>query len=370
MRRLSKLFRRLGLTVTAASVLAGAVVRADTPAANAKATADRLGVALRSNQVRGDEITPAAEDAIKRGLTWLAGHQAPNGAFGGGVSGAGISALCGLAFMADGNLPGRGKYGANVQRALEFVLKNTSEEGLISSDAIHGVMYGHGFATLFLGEIYGMTGDDAVREKLSKAVALIQRTQNKEGGWRYAPQPSDADISVTICQVMALRAGRDAGLKIDVSTIKQAISYVKGCQLPDGGFSYQKGSGGAGFARSSAGIAALYYAGDFEGDSLKKGLDYLMTFVPAKTGGAAADMEYFYYGNYYAAQAMFLAGGDYWAKWYPFVRDLFINRQKATPTRDHWTGDIHDDYSTATALIVLQMPNRYLPVFNGKGPGG
>ena len=76
-------------------------------------------------------------------------------------------------------------------------------------DNANGVMYSHGFATVFLGEVYGMTGDEEVKEKLQRAVRLIHKTQNKEGGWRYNPVPFDADISVTICQVMGLRAARD-----------------------------------------------------------------------------------------------------------------------------------------------------------------
>ena len=35
-----------------------------------------------------------------------------------------------------------------------------------------------------------------------------------------------------------------------------------------------------------------------------------------------------------------------------------------------WNGEAGQDYATAMALIILQMPNRYLPVFHGKGPGG
>jgi len=31
---------------------------------------------------------------------------------------------------------------------------------------------------------------------------------------------------------------------------------------------------------------------------------------------------------------------------------------------------VTDDYCTAVALIILQVPNRYLPVFAGKGRGG
>jgi hypothetical protein len=44
-----------------------------------------------------------------------------------------------------------------------------------------------------------------------------------------------------------------------------------------------------------------------------------------------------------------------------------IGRQNATTGA--WTGEVSDDYCTSMALIVLQMPNRYLPVYSGKGPG-
>ena len=47
-----------------------------------------------------------------------------------------------------------------------------------------------------------------VREALRRAVRLIVNTQNSEGGWRYQPVRNDADLSVTVCQIMALRAAR------------------------------------------------------------------------------------------------------------------------------------------------------------------
>ena len=160
--------------------------------------------------VRGDEITPKQQQAVEKGLVWLANHQGREGSYGGDGMGkhAGITGLAGLAFMQEGNLPNRGKYGDNVNKCLDFILSASQESGLISADNSQGPMYGHGFATLFLAEVYGMTGDDRVKEKLQKAVRLIERTQNSEGGWRYLPQPYDADISVTICQVMALRRAR------------------------------------------------------------------------------------------------------------------------------------------------------------------
>ena len=339
----------------------------------------RPGIAAVPNLVRGDEITPRQQQAVNKGLAWLADHQSNDGSFGAiSQQQAAITALAGLAFMEAGNLPGRGQYGANVTRCQRYVLDCCQESGLVASPQPQVPMYGHGFATLFLGEIYGMTGDDSVKEKLQRAVQLIERTQStqpgNDGGWRYQPVPFDADISVTICQVMALRAARDAGIKVDKSVIDKAIAYVRACQNPDGGFSYMArmgGGGGSGFARSAAGVASLYYAGIFGGNDLERGLKYLQQFTPAAGAqggnGGQVDMEgHYYYGNYYAVQAMFLAGGDYWATWYPAIRDQLIARQ--TPD-GNWTGDISDDYATAMALIILQMPNRYLPVYSGKGPG-
>ncbi|HWE93479.1 MAG TPA: prenyltransferase/squalene oxidase repeat-containing protein [Tepidisphaeraceae bacterium] len=366
--------RRLKTLTALALAAALAIPQALAPSSAQAAPPARPGpkdIADRPSQVRGDEITPAQQVAVEKGLAWLAKKQSGDGSFNTGMQGysnhAGITALAGLAFMQAGNLPGRGKYGKEVKNCLDFVLNSCQESGLIASDASQGPMYGHGFATLFLGEVYGMTGDEAVKEKLQKAVKLIEKTQNPEGGWRYQPAPYDADISVTICQVMALRAARDAGIKVEKEVIDKSIKYVRRCQNPDGGFSYmaaQGGGGGSGYPRSAAGVAALYYAGIFEGTDLERGLHYLEQFTPGRGGGL--NEGHYFYGYYYGTQAMFLAGGKYWETFYPAIRDELIKKQGGG---DHWNGDFSEDYATAMALIILQMPNRYLPVYSGKGPG-
>jgi hypothetical protein len=325
-----------------------------------------------TNPLQGNELDEKEQAAVEKGLAALAKRQDKDGSFGGGMSKqVAVTSLCAMAFMQNGNLPGRGKYGPNVEKAVNNIVNCTQESGLICGDQMNPPMYGHGFATLFLAEVYGMTGDERVKEKLQKAVKLIQKSQNDQGGWRYQPAPVDADISVTICQVMALRAARDAGIKVEKEVIDKAISYVKKCQNGDGGFSYQAnqgggGMGGSGFARSGAGLAALYYAGAYNDESVKKGLGYLIKFVPGK--GGRADMEgNYYYGNYYAVQAMFLAGGEHWKTWYPAIRNELVKKQNAGTGL--WQGDNTEEFASAMALLILQMPNRYLPVYSGKGPG-
>lgn len=363
---MNKLTRRFTLAVLSLSLSFPMAIPSQARAEEDKPKNTPVGIADRPNQVNGDEITEAQQNAVRKGLEWLAQRQRGGEQSQFGVAGAGIVALEGLAFMQAGNLPGRGKYGKEVQHCLDYVLQNCQESGLIASDVNAGPMYGHGFATLFLSEIYGMTGDESVKEKLQKAVRLIEKVQNPEGGWRYQPAPFDADLSVTICQVMALRAARDAGIKVEKDVVDKAIKYVRRCQNADGGFSYMAGQGGSmggsAFPRSAAGVCALYYAGVFEGHDLEKGLNYIRNFHP---NSGRLNEGHFYYGYYYGTQAMFLAGGEYWRTFYPAIRDTLISRQES----DHWSGDFVEDYATAMALIILQMPNRYLPVYSGKGPG-
>ncbi|RME36795.1 MAG: prenyltransferase [Planctomycetota bacterium] len=305
------------------------------------------------------ELTPACRQAVQRGLSWLAAQQAADGSYGGlshyGPH-VGITGLAGLAFMSHGDMPGRGPYGEHVSRALSFVIEHGSESGLLAAETSHGPMYGHGFATLFLAEVYGMSPDPRVRETLRKAVRLIVRTQNDEGGWRYQPVRNDADLSVTVCQVMALRAARNAGVYVDREVIEKAIDYVRASQNPDGGFRYMLNSGGSAFARSAAGIAALQYAGVYEGEILERGLSYLKRFTPPHE----QSVGHYFYGHYYAAQAMYLAGERHWRRWWPAVRDELIARQAEDGS---WRGQAGQEYGTAMALIILQMPNRLLPIF-------
>ena len=50
-----------------------------------------------------------------------------------------------------------------------------------------------------------------MREKLELAVKLIVDCQNDQGAWRYVPYAIDSDMSITVCQLQALRAADPGG---------------------------------------------------------------------------------------------------------------------------------------------------------------
>jgi hypothetical protein len=310
-------------------------------------------------------MTPETDLAIKNGLAWLGRAQNADGSYGNGTyrGNIAVTSVAGLAFMASGSSPGRGPYGAQIDKALAFVMENTSPSGFIAvaASSTHGPMYSHGFGTLFLAEAYGMTHRPEIREKLQKAVRLIIDTQNIEGGWRYLPRRLDADLSVTICQINALRAARNAGLFVPKQTVDACIRYVKQSQNPDGGFRYQlHGGGSSEFPRSAAGVVALQSAGEYDSREVRDGIAYLRQFTQGGWRFGRRNSHYFY-GHYYAAQAMWVQGGDAWIEWYPTIRDELLRRQSLS---GNWVDNgVCNEYGTAMALVILQIPNDYLPIF-------
>lgn len=308
-------------------------------------------------------LTPAAEQAAARGVDYLVEHQLDEGRFnatrtGGNVA---IVGLAGMALLASGSTPGRGPHGEAVDRCIDYLLANTDEQGIILAPAAttSQTMYEHGFAALFLCECYGMTPRPELRDRLGDAVRVIVNAQNEEGGWRYWPEPRSADVSVTVCQVMTLRAARNAGIAVPAETIDRAVAYVKKCQTDDGGFRYMlsEGDAASAFPRSAAGVVALYNAGIYEDAAINRGLQYVAQFRPGAEG--LDSVPYYFYAHYYAVQAMWHAGGEQWLAWYPAIRDELVERQQPDGS---WRDGIGSEYATAMACIVLLTPNNYLPI--------
>lgn len=307
-------------------------------------------------------IRPATRQAIQRGLDFLASRQQADGCFGvrGYARNVAVCALGGMAMLSEGSTPGRGRYGRNVQRCVDYLLAKATPGGLISDpeSVSHGPMYGHGFATLFLAETHGMIARDELRQRLQMATRIILASQNAEGGWRYEAQRKDADISVTICQIMALRAAKNAGIYVPNDAIDRCMAYVRKMQNEDGGFSYTEAGTDSQFPRSAAGVVAFYSAGIYQGPEIEKGLRYLMQYLPTQV--EPENEPHFFYGQYYAAQAMWHAGQPYWRKWYQAIHDTLLEQQNENGS---WSDKICDEYGTAMACLVLQMPASYLPIF-------
>jgi hypothetical protein len=334
------------LAVAATALLLFAV-----PAAPAVQPPDPPAPGAEKDKVKMDERTKAAVD---KALKWLKDQQAADGSWGNTA----ITAFALMAFMSNGHVPNQGTYGPEVSKGTRYLLACARDSDGYIVGPRGGNMYCHGMATLALTQVFGMTGDEDVKKVLKKSVDLIVKTQNHEGGWRYDPSPTGADISVTIMQVMALRGAKDSGLHVPDKCMTEAVKYINRCyDKRTGGYRYQPYSSGPGYARTAAGVCVLHLSGDYDADDIKKAVEYMVR--------TEDDRQHYWYGHYYAAHALNQEGGEVWEKYYERMKRTLLPTQKAS---GEWYERQREaaygpTYQTAIAVLILSVPTHYLPIY-------
>lgn len=300
--------------------------------------------------VKMDDKTKAA---VGKALDYLKDQQKKDGSWGNTA----ITGFVLLAYMGNGHVPNQGAYGPEVAKGVRYLLAAAQDNGYVVHPSSGGNMYCHGMATLALSQVWGMTGDEEVKKVLKKAIDLIVKSQNHEGGWRYEPAPTGADISVTIMQVMALRGAKDSGLHVPDATIKKALEYIEKCRdIKSGGYRYQPQSHGPGYARTAAGVCVLQLAGDYDA----KQIDGAVKFLDSK----GDDPGHYWYGHYYACHAYNQLGGKKWEEYYNKMKArLLATQQENGSWKDAKEGHVGPVYQTAIAVQILSVPSHYLPIF-------
>jgi hypothetical protein len=338
------------------------------------------------------EITPASQRALQGGIEWLAKNQGPEGNW--QSNDLGLVSMGALAFLSAGHLPGRGRYGQNVQQALDYVVRHAKPSGLLNISVGQHDMYNHGLSTFVLGQAYGMGSDQRLGAALDRALKLIAQTQCRDGGWDYVaqPQPNGHDLSLAVMQAKALRSAVDSGLDVSPEVIEAAIRSVRQHYLPEGcpynadeteqrkhpgQFTYSRGGGRGSVAMAAAGVVCLQEFAQYDDWRIEKSMEFVAAAVrnmspgDPKKGPLPQDEQFFPYAIYYIGQALYQVGGNHWQTCYPLLRDYLVKCQLRGPpperegmweARGSINGRPGQMYMTSVACFVLAMPNRYLPI--------
>ena len=332
----------------------------------------------RARLARKYGATEASEAAVENGLRWLIKHQnLSDGSWsfqhhigecrrrcrhsGSVVSPNAATGLALLAFLGAGHTHKSGRYQGEVSFGLLF-LKSRIEETKFGGSLSDDSMYGHGIATLALCEAYAMTGDPTLRGPCEKAIQFIVSAQHPKGGWRYRPG-SPGDTSVTGWQLMALKSAQMSGIYIPAETMEKAEKYLDSVSESDGTFyAYQPGQKKTPTNTAIGLLMRMYLGWPREKGVLDQGADWLLS-----KGMSRKDI----YHNYYATQVIHHLRMDGWDKWNAKLRDFLVKEQA---TRGHEKGSWHffNDwgrsggrlYSTAMAIMVLEVYYRYLPLYD------
>lgn len=329
-------------------------------------------VAQPPNARIGEVVPRDVREMYDRGLQYLATTQSENGDWtgGGGEQGPGVTGLGLMVFLASGEDPNFGLYSNNVRKACRNIItQQNASTGILGSS-----MYHHGFGMLGLAEAYGAVDDrnlwpDSVAKSQQRSVgvalelavraAITSQKKNPLGAWRYSPDATDADTSVSGAVLVGLLASRNAGIEVPDEAIDKAISYYTKMTAASGQVAYAGGIGGFDESLARISIATLVYSVARRKDlpQYKATLGYLVNKWEF-TGPSGFDwMEY---QRYYQAQALFQGDVETWEKW----NKLLIRQFKAQQLPDgSFKGQFGPATSTTLSLLAVALNYRFLPIY-------
>lgn len=353
-----------------------------------------LSLFLVSSSVSA-QIPAKYKPTIKKGLDYLVKSQNQRTGHWEGTNGqypVAMTGLAGMALLCEGSTVNEGKYQKSIRKARDYLMSQSMANGLISNpaevNAAARYMYGHGFAFLFLASVYGEEKDVDVRRKLedilTRAAKFSRDAQTQRGGWGYVTAKDGRDFdegSVTITQLQALRAARNAGIKVPPEAIKEAVAYLQKSTGADGGVCYSLAQGGGGGGRPALTAAAIccgFAAGEYDNPLVKKWLIFCKTRVPLLNQGGR--MGHDEYTHYYYAQAIYSLGEEGWGKIFPEDKgidkltwkkyreatfDALMKSQGDDGSWDghNWTARFGKVYVTACYLTILQLDNNAMPIY-------
>ncbi|MEM9645913.1 MAG: prenyltransferase/squalene oxidase repeat-containing protein [Planctomycetota bacterium] len=343
-------------------------------------------------------VGPATEEAIERGLAYLADRQNEDGSWslhGQGEpvmlrSDSAATGLCLLAFQGAGYTHKKHQYANVVAKGLNFLrtIQLTNGDLCKRQDALANnnvAFYSHGIAALAMSEAYGMTQDEELREPAQLALDYIAATQHRRrGGWRYTPQVS-ADTSVTGWMMMALKSGELSGLKVDPETyvgIERWLDFARESAARQDRYRYDPFAPDTDAQRhgrfvsptmTSVGMLMRMYLGwKRDRQEMQSAADYLLNYPPEIGTPESPQRDTYYW--YYATQVMFHMGGDYWKAWNKDLNPVLLEGQikrgveagswdPAFPVKDRWGPHAGRLYVTTMNLLNLEVYYRHLPIY-------
>jgi hypothetical protein len=323
------------------------------------------------------EVSEKVEQAIDKACGWLAKNQDKTGALRSSYACASTS-LAGLAWLASGSTPHEGKYARNINLALEYLLRcSSTSSGFISESAGFGPsgMYGHGYSTQFLAQAYGMIREETLAERvkaaLARAVRSIESCQNQYGGWNSSPNGAltdDGSGAIAVMQITALRAAESCGVPVRPQVIEKAKKYLLAMTNEHGLYAYNwhaRGNATNGsVATTGAGMYMLGVLNLHTDPKYAKGISFIMKNLPGK-GSDNSFGGWYAYSIFYASLAIYQHGGDEWDKWYPAMSGNLLRTQNADGS---WS-DSYGGVFVALSVLSLELPYRYLPMFQDGGAG-
>lgn len=346
-----------------AGILAGAFILATlcfSPIATQAQSDQEVLKALTTDQPR--------DKAVRQALEFLRHQQKADGAVG-KHSATALTSMAVMAHFAAGHPPADKQFGPWLKKSINYVLSQQNDEGYFGEHD-GSRMYGHGICTLMLAEALGMPRDDEmdelIRRALKKAVqvtvnaALIPKKPLDAGGWRYKPDSTDSDLSLSGWQIMGLHATQQVGIPVPEEVMTNAVAYTLRMIDSEGRVGYQSPGEDRPALRGLA-MLVLVIGHKEKDPAMHRVADRLLSDPLLWTG------ERFYYRAYYDAVGLSRAYPAEWEKYLPKYEAVLLSRQlpdgSFDPAGDSEANGIGPVYSTSMSVMALAVQRHVLPAY-------
>lgn len=328
------------------------------------------------------------QQALTKALDWLAASQSKDGSWARYPQA--YTGLSAIAFIGGKCL--QKDYSSNLKAALDFLkskhLPSANYPEGSRNAALHGgsfgtpEMYQHAIATLAVIEALVDLEDESLEPIAREAVQLIIRSQNTEhkpnilggpigpdtrhyGGWRYNPDSTDSDISLTGWQIIALRAAVNAGFSVPEWIFPAAAGFIRSLEgKNDGSFRYESpGALGSSCARAGMGALSLQLTGYPKDLLIPPAMRFMQNHAPRWNIEEPGNGYPFYYW-YYGTRVMYLAGGQDWQIWKDWMCRFLLDHQNSDGS---WDGAQSEEtlhvYRVALGALILEFCCDHVPVY-------
>ena len=146
---------------------------------------------------------------------------------------AGLTALCTLAFLGEGNTARTGKYRNTVRKAQEFLLRFSYTEFGTSLPA--PVAFEAPIVIMALAELYGMDGDSRVKRRAQELVGMGLKYQLANSGWpENMANDKVGGWHNTTWWISAMRSAQLAGLSVPRQIFDKTLRNMMDCVKYEG----------------------------------------------------------------------------------------------------------------------------------------
>jgi len=244
------------------------------------------------------------------------------------------------------------------------------------------LMYEHGIALITFIESYAQGVEGRIPEIIRNGIEYLYRAQCTEkrpeilkgpiletsesyGGWRYTANATEADISVTGWQVIALAAAKIAGFDIDPHSLKAVTRFINTMHdEKTGSFGYRPSDKRVRPGRAGMGALSLQLLGEKNSPKIPGAIRYMFDKAPVWGGEYQGNYPFYYW--YYGTRAAYLAGGEDWELWKNNMCGLLVRHQNPDGSWNAFGNELKKTspvYVTTLGSLILEFCCGSVPIY-------